>query len=145
MSTPEGFDALPESYEDLFLDSQRQRQQQQQQQEGRGAEAEAARYVGLRERLQAALTEQRRQRARLEGYRQLAKLLLPFEGAGEGVQPNLVGREGELGRELERMSVLVARVVGGIGELGGGAGGVEEGDGVGVGECRKLRDVMDVL
>jgi len=36
--------------------------------------------------------------------------LAPFENARENVQPNLAGRDGELGRELERMRVLLARV-----------------------------------
>jgi Kinetochore complex Fta4 of Sim4 subunit, or CENP-50 len=159
LSTPEGLDALPAEYSDLFL----HRAQQQVVVDddvvvgdgGGGLLQEryaAARHYGaLRARLEAAVAEQRRQRARLEGYRQLRRLLAPFEDAREGVQPNLVGREGELGRELDRLRVLAARFTGKIGEVGGSGVGwcgkdrIEEAGEEGRGEREKLGDVMDVL
>ncbi|MCJ1318113.1 hypothetical protein MMC15_003440 [Xylographa vitiligo] len=72
--------------------------------------AEAARYKQLRARLVAlseARTVQRVELAQAEGLREL---LRPFNRAREKVQPNLVTRDGELAREVERMKVLVARV-----------------------------------
>jgi hypothetical protein len=39
-------------------------------------------------------------------------MLEPFENATETVQPNLVARDGELEKELEKMRLLVARVSG---------------------------------
>lgn len=93
------------------------------------------------------MAEQRRQRSRLEGYRQLAKLLEPFESVAEEVQQrDLVGTDGELRRELNRMRGLVARVTGRIGELRGRRGMDErEDEAMVVGEMDKLRHVMDVL
>ena len=70
------------------------------------------RYAVLRSRLEKASKEREDQRRKLEQYRALAKLLEPYENAQENIQPNLVGRDAELSRELERMRVLLARVQG---------------------------------
>jgi hypothetical protein len=59
------------------------------------------------------LDEQRRQmREKVAGYKMLKEMLEPFEKATETVQENLVGRNGELEKELEKMRLLVARVRG---------------------------------
>jgi hypothetical protein len=72
------------------------------------------RYKRLRERL-ASLDNLRQQRQRrLEQLRQLQRLLEPFSEPQNNVQPNLVTRDGELVRELEKMRMLVARVSGRI-------------------------------
>lgn len=42
--------------------------------------------------------------------RQLRQLLEPFQDPQEDIQPNLVTKDGELSKELERMKVLLARV-----------------------------------
>ncbi|KAL5002524.1 kinetochore Sim4 complex subunit Fta4 [Aspergillus recurvatus] len=75
---------------------------------------ERLRYNRLRERL-ANLDNQRQQRQRrLDQLRLLQRLLEPFREPHTNVQPNLVTRDGELVRELEKMRMLVARVSGRI-------------------------------
>jgi hypothetical protein len=60
------------------------------------------------------LNEKRRAaREKLERYRAMKKLLEPFE-ADAGVQGNLVTRNGEMEKELERMRMLMLRVERGI-------------------------------
>lgn len=72
------------------------------------------RYKRLRERL-ANLDSLRQQRQRrLDQLRQLHRLLEPFDEPQNNIQPNLVTRDGELVRELEKMRMLVARVSGRI-------------------------------
>lgn len=141
LSTPEGVDILPSQPAELFLHP-----------EGGFEGQEAARYMALRARLEVAVAEQRKQRGRLEGYRRLKRLLEPFENAESEVQGNLVVKDGELGRELERLRVLVARVTGALGEMNESEGSRQTGDmGAGEEEDRRegrrdmLSEVMDVL
>jgi Kinetochore complex Fta4 of Sim4 subunit, or CENP-50 len=54
------------------------------------------------------------QQKRLAQYKQLESLLEPFKNPQENIQPNLVTRDGELVREIDRMRMLVARVAGRI-------------------------------
>ncbi|KAL2839162.1 kinetochore Sim4 complex subunit Fta4 [Aspergillus pseudodeflectus] len=78
------------------------------------SEGDQLRYKHLRERL-ASLDNLRQQRQRrLEQLRQLQRLLEPFSEPQNNVQPNLVTRDAELVRELEKMRMLVARVSGRI-------------------------------
>jgi hypothetical protein len=56
-------------------------------------------------------------RQRLAQFKRLQQLLKPFENPQENIQPNIVTRDGELGRELDRMRILMARVAGRVGEL----------------------------
>ncbi|RDW76702.1 kinetochore subunit FTA4 family protein [Aspergillus mulundensis] len=78
------------------------------------SEEERLRYKRLRERL-ANLDHQRQQRQRrLDQLRLLQRLLEPFREPQNNVQPNLVTRDGELAREIEKMRMLVARVSGRI-------------------------------
>ena len=72
----------------------------------------AAQYAVLRERLLDASRRRDEQKKRLEGYARLKKLLEPLEDVGVNVQPNLVTRDGDLSRELDRMRVLLARITG---------------------------------
>lgn len=67
----------------------------------------------------------------------------PLRDPQVNIQPNLVTRDGELGKELDRMRILLARVAGRIGETGSTANGygVEEGS-VSAGE--KLANVLDI-
>jgi hypothetical protein len=51
-------------------------------------------------------------REKVAGYKRLKEMLELFERATETVQPNLVTRDGELEKELEKMRLLVARVRG---------------------------------
>lgn len=72
---------------------------------------------------------------RLAQLQSLRKLLVPYQNPQTNIQPNLVTRNGELGKELDRMRILLARVTGAIqqhsrgrpngdenGELGDGEG-----------------------
>lgn len=45
-------------------------------------------------------------------YKLLRELLQPFENAQESVQPNLVTKDGELFKELEKLKLLMARAGG---------------------------------
>ena len=103
---------------------------------------DAARYAALRQRLAEASAKKEQQRKRLEGYRRLKELLEPLEGAQENVQPNLVTRDGELSRELDRMRVLLARVTGRIGQAEGIGDARELGE-VGS-DQQRLRAAMDL-
>ncbi|MCJ1420202.1 hypothetical protein MMC32_006559 [Xylographa parallela] len=103
--------------------------------------AEAARYKQLRARL-AALSEARAaQRVKMAQAERLRELLRPFERAMENVQPNLVTRDGELAREVERMKVLMARVGN---KMAGweGRGGAESGWEVGSVDAREKIDAI---
>ena len=107
-------------------------------------DTQAEEYVFLRRQLLEASVERDTAREKLARYEKLKELLGPFENVQEGTQGNLVTRDGELAREMERMRVLVARVVGRLGV----EGGVES---KGRGEEResrtfdeKLKMVMDV-
>ncbi|KAI9038802.1 kinetochore subunit FTA4 family protein [Aspergillus affinis] len=78
------------------------------------SEEDRQRYQQLRERL-IGLDKRRQQRQRrLDQLRQLQHLLEPFQEPQENIQPNLVTRDGELMKELEKMRMLVARVGGRI-------------------------------
>ncbi|KAI9823714.1 MAG: hypothetical protein M1832_002271 [Thelocarpon impressellum] len=107
-----------------------------------GAEdAELERYADL----QAQLTELSARRGaadeRLRQYRQLRQLLEPFRDPQASVQPNLVTKDGELGRELDRMRLLMARVAERMQALGDGR--AEEASAVEpVSEQQKLADLL---
>jgi hypothetical protein len=83
------------------------------------------RFQQLRERL-IALDDQRQQRRRrLDQLQHLQQLLEPFQDPQKNIQPNLVTRDGELVRELEKMRMLVARVGGRIAQQKKSGRGVE--------------------
>lgn len=69
-------------------------------------------YASRLRRLRELREDRDEARGRLAQLQQLTQLLQPLEDPGAQVQPNLVGREGEVGKELERMRVLVERVSG---------------------------------
>ncbi|KAK4195151.1 kinetochore protein fta4 [Triangularia verruculosa] len=101
--------------------------------EGEEDEEGRRRYGELVGRLKELEEERREGMGRVERLRGLRRLLVPFEGAGEGVQGNLVGRNGEVEMELERMRMLLARVGGrvdGLRRRGEVEGEEMEGDGV---------------
>lgn len=104
---------------------------------------EAVRYAELRRRLGEASEMRDQQRKRLEGYRQLQKLLEPLEHAQENVQPNLVTKDGELSKELDRMRVLLARVTGKVGEARRKNGDARD-LGQGFSEQQRLQAAMDL-
>ncbi|KAJ0119364.1 kinetochore protein [Diaporthe amygdali] len=81
---------------------------------------EAKRYAELAMRLRGLSARREEARARVERLRRMKARLAPFSGAGAaedatsgqsgGVQENLVTRDGEVEKELERMRVLLVRV-----------------------------------
>ncbi|KAL2871762.1 kinetochore subunit FTA4 family protein [Aspergillus lucknowensis] len=77
-----------------------------------GTEEDRLRYKRLRERLGSLDNLRQQRQRRLDQLRQLQRLLEPFCKPQNNVQPNLVTRDGDLVRELEKMRMLVARVSG---------------------------------
>ncbi|KAG6359477.1 hypothetical protein INS49_012998 [Diaporthe citri] len=87
---------------------------------------EAERYAELAGRLRGLAARRDEARARVERLRRMRALLAPFSGSGStdgagddegssfaplgGVQENLVTRDGEVEKELERMRMLLVRV-----------------------------------
>ncbi|KAI6778699.1 uncharacterized protein J7T54_007640 [Emericellopsis cladophorae] len=70
-----------------------------------------------------ALNEQRSEiRQRVEQLRRLQSRMEPLQAteAGQGIQENLVTRNGEVEKELERMRTLLVRVSGRLGKLSDG-------------------------
>ena len=111
-------------------------------------EADADRYADLRGQLLALAGQRDAAREKLLRYQRLQELLRPFENAGESVQKNLVTKDGEMSRELERMRMLLARVSGRLGEADtapGVVGGQRAGEGeVGrEGADERLRRAME--
>lgn len=66
----------------------------------------------LYERLVALDNRRQEKQKQLAQYKQLEDLLEPFKNPQENIQPNLLTRDGELVRELDKMRMLVARVAG---------------------------------
>jgi hypothetical protein len=127
--------SLPEDYSDLHIHPDAS---------SNFSESEATRYKGLYDRLTSLAEQRDQQQQRLERYKQLQTLLEPFTNAQENVQPNLVTRDGELGKELERMRILLARVTGRVSEMKD-QGLVSHSDGTAaVSNEQKLAAVMDL-
>lgn len=70
------------------------------------------RYKALYGRLVALDNTRQEKQKQLCQYKQLELLLEPFKNPQENIQPNLVTRDGELIREIDKMRMLVARVAG---------------------------------
>ena len=133
--------SLPESYNDLHLLPS----------PSPSSDHEAsARYRELLSRLTALAARRDVETSKFARYKQLQTLLEPFTNPQENIQPNLVTRDGELGKELEKMRVLLARVTGRIGEMkekdGVQGEGKRQAKGAGstLSNEEKLRDVMDL-
>jgi hypothetical protein len=58
----------------------------------------------------------KQQQQKLVQYKRLKALLEPFDDPQSNIQPNLVTRDGQLGDELDRMRMLVAKVAGKVDE-----------------------------
>ncbi|RYP90061.1 hypothetical protein DL770_003841 [Monosporascus sp. CRB-9-2] len=82
---------------------------------------EARRYADLAAQLAALASRRRDARERVDRLRRMQALLAPFADAAQQVQPNLVTRNGEVEKELERMRVLLVRVAGRVAQLPGGS------------------------
>jgi len=72
------------------------------------------RYQQLQARLVALNAQRQTQKHKLAQYRQLQRLLEPFKHPQADIQPNLVTKDGELGKELDKMRILIARVSNGM-------------------------------
>lgn len=68
------------------------------------------RYNQLRKRLLALNQERLIRTERRAQYKLLHQLMELFNNVQDNVQPNLVTNDGELGNELNKMKVLIARV-----------------------------------
>lgn len=81
------------------------------------APEQAARFESLQQKL-VELDERRRlAKEKVERYKAMKELLVPFEGV-ENVQGNIVTKNGEVEKELERMRLLLLRVERGVSALG---------------------------
>ena len=103
-----GIEVLPEELEEALLD------------ERHAVDVEdAERYAQLRRQLTGLAAKRNEARKRLERYQGLQELLRPYEHPQENIQPNLVTKDGEMSKELDRMRVLLARVSARMGEHSG--------------------------
>lgn len=121
---------------------------------------EAKRYAELAGRVRELSARRREVEARVGRLRRMRALLAPFGSTGTGtegvdaeaeaasgggaVQENLVTRDGEVERELERMRMLLVRVGDKVGRLSGREeeeGGVEDEDLFGDGDAMIVDDV----
>ncbi|TDZ38267.1 Inner kinetochore subunit fta4 [Colletotrichum trifolii] len=75
---------------------------------------EAARFADQAQRLKSLAEQKRQAQHRLGRLRRIKALLDPFsaDDSGAAVQDNLVTRDGQVERELEKMRALLARVGG---------------------------------
>ncbi|KAF3482541.1 uncharacterized protein GIQ15_05300 [Arthroderma uncinatum] len=79
------------------------------------SEEDKARYDLLRGRLIKLDAERKKREDRLLQYKRLKRLLEPFEDPMNTIQPNLATRDGQLGAELDRMRMLLAKVASKVG------------------------------
>ena len=99
--------SLPEDYDDLFLHPDHGRE-----------EEEAQRYSELRQDMIDVSHKRDVLNMRLARYEEMKQLIAPLDEPQKNVQQNLVTRDGELSRELDRMRVLLARVTGRVKDVG---------------------------
>jgi hypothetical protein len=109
---------------------------------------EAKRYAELVSRLQTLNTQRLELEGRVSRLRRMKDVLSPFSAAPDArteqaadvenpVQPNLVVRDGELERELERMRTLLVRVGARVAQVReAGSGGFER--------AENAADAMDI-
>lgn len=114
----------------------------------------AKRYSELVGQLQALNAERARAEDNTLRLRHMSELLRPFQSGdeGRGVQENLIARDGEVEKEMERMRMLLARVGARLGHLRErselDSSGLNEGDAmlvddVDIDEKRKVNDLLN--
>ncbi|KIW16467.1 hypothetical protein PV08_06521 [Exophiala spinifera] len=106
LTTSSTIETLPEELDDALIHPERPPNAD-----------EAETYNSLRSDL---LNHSRRRDAlkqKLARYRALQKLMAPLDDPQTNIQPNLVTRDGELGTELDRTRVLLARVSGRVADV----------------------------
>ena len=104
----------------------------------------ANRYRDLHDRLTALNERRDQQRQRLAQYQELQKSLEPFVNAQDNIQPNLVTRDGELGKELDRMRILLARGPGRANEINGAGTVLQSNTETEMSHKQKLAAVLDL-
>lgn len=138
-------------------------------QEATSSPLEARRYIELASTLTTLSTKRQEALERVARLRRMAALLAPFESSPasslsptadpptqtttSSVQENLITRNGEIERELERMRLLLARVAGRVAQLPdkrGAPGAVEDKEGgesmdVDSLEREKVERLLDLL
>ncbi|KAI5307108.1 hypothetical protein KEM56_004452 [Ascosphaera pollenicola] len=77
----------------------------------KGADLTSERYTHLLSQLKTLTSTLEFLQTRLNQHRKLESLLKLFERPLENIQPNLVTRDGELSGEIEKMRMLIAKVV----------------------------------
>ncbi|KAI9767782.1 MAG: hypothetical protein M1840_005463 [Geoglossum simile] len=102
------------------------------------------RYEELYDSLTSLSEQIQAQRRKIVQFQQLQQLLKPFENPLEGIQPNIVTRDGDLGRELDRMRILMARVAGRMGELRGDPN-AKNGEDAGMGEEKMQAKLLGIV
>ena len=127
--------SLPQDYSDLYIHLDAS---------SNFSESEAARYKALYDRLTSLAERRDQQQQRLGRYKQLQILLEPFTHAQENIQPNLITRDGELGKELEKMRILLARVTCRVNEMKDSGKGSHSDGTAAVSNEQKLAAVMDL-
>ena len=68
------------------------------------------RYAELQSSLSKLSSQRELARQQLGQYERLQQMLEPFKNPQQTLQPNLVTRDGDLGRELDRSRILMARL-----------------------------------
>lgn len=104
----------------------------------------ALRYRQLHQRLVELDEQRQKQQQKLAQYKQLKSLLEPFSDPQTNIQPNLVTRDSQLGEELDRMRMLVAKVAGRIEEAGKSGFAMEEQPASSVDHDAKLSALLDM-
>jgi hypothetical protein len=97
---------LGESWRDVAVVGEEEEAEQSR----KDSESFAQRYTEERAQLLELCRRRDEAEAKLARYKRLQELLEPYENPQENIQPNLVTRDGELSREMDRMRVLLARV-----------------------------------
>jgi hypothetical protein len=106
------------------------------------APEEAAKYKELQTKLVGLNERRKAAREKVEQYRAAKRLLEPFEGENAGLQENLITKNGQVEKELERMRMLMLRVERGIMGLDD-RGSVDEMDvDIGEDDIRKLSALL---
>ena len=105
-------DALPEAHEDLYLNPDHDRNDKT---DADASHAET--YAALREELLELARERNALKKRLSKHKYLQKLLETLDDPQASIQPNLVTRDGDMSRELDRMRVLLARVTAKVSDI----------------------------
>ncbi|KAI9799761.1 MAG: hypothetical protein M1833_003880 [Piccolia ochrophora] len=86
---------------------------------------ELARYSELHSQLATLSARRQTAQQRLAHNKHLQELLAPFKKPQQSIQPNLATRDGELGKELDKMRILMARVGGRLDDLNSSNGSKE--------------------